>query len=234
MMAAKSRRNTMRKITASAFVSLDGVMQAPGGPQEDPTGGFKYGGWTHTYWDDTASAVMREVLSPPFDLLLGRKTYDIFAAYWPHVNIQDVSEFTGEIARLFNTATKYVATHSPATLGWQNSQSLGSDVATSLRDMKKKEGPRLLVQGSSNLVQTLLAQDLIDEITLLTFPLALGPGKRFFGNGTRPGAFRLAKSTVSDPGVLISRYERSGDIRTGSFAPENPSEAEIERRKNLT
>jgi dihydrofolate reductase len=224
----------MRKIVASAFVSLDGVMQAPGGPQEDPTGGFKYGGWTAPYWDEALSAVMEEILSTPFDLLLGRKTYDIFAAYWPYVKTEDVSEFTGEIARLFNSATKYVATHSSDTLGWQNSQSLGRDVVATLRDLKKKEGPALLAQGSSNFVQTLLAHDLIDEVTLLTFPLAFGTGKRFFGHGTKPGAFTLAKSTVSDTGVLVARYERSGDIKTGSFAPENPSEAEIERRKNLT
>lgn len=224
----------MRKIAASAFVSLDGVMQAPGGPEEDPTGGFKYGGWTASYWDDALSAAMDKALSTPFDLLLGRKTYDIFAAHWPHVNTDDVSALEGEIARLFNSVTKYVATHSPATLDWQNSQSLGSDVVATLRDLKKKDGPALLVQGSSDLVQTLLTHDLIDEVMLLIFPLALGKGKRFFGDGTMPGAFKLTKSTVSASGVLIASYERSGGIETGSFALENPSEAEIERRKNLT
>lgn len=224
----------MRKILASAFVSLDGVMQAPGGPQEDPTGGFTYGGWTAPYWDDALSAVMGEVLSTPFDLLLGRKTYDIFAAHWPYAKTEGVSDIEGEVARLFNSATKYVATHSPGALGWQNSQSLGRDVVATLRDLKKKDGPALLVQGSSNFVQTLLAHDLIDDVTLLIYPVAFGKGKRFFGDGTRPGAFKLARSTVSGTGVLVARYERAGDVRTGSFALENPSEAEIERRKNLT
>lgn len=227
----------MRKITASAFVSLDGVMQAPGGPEEDPTGGFKYGGWTAPYWDDTLNTAMDEVLAIPFDLLLGRKTYDIFAAYWPYMKTSDtrevVSDLAGEVARLFNKATKYVATHSPATLSWQNSQSLGRDVVATLRDLKKKDGPALLVQGSSNFAQTLLAHDLIDEVTLLIFPLALGKGKRFFGDGSRPGAFKLTKSVTSGTGALVARYERAGDVKAGSFASDNPSEAEIQRRKNL-
>ena len=227
----------MRKIIASAFVSLDGVMQAPGGPEEDPTGGFKYGGWTAPHWDDALSAAMDEVLAKPFDLLLGRKTYDIFAAYWPYMKAGDASEaiedLAGDVARLFNKATKYVATRSQATLSWQNSQSLGSDVVATLRDLKKGSGPALLVQGSSNFVQTLLAHDLIDEITLLTFPIALGKGKRFFGEGARPGGFKLTKSVTSGTGVMVGRYERSGDVTTGSFAGDNPSEAEIERRKTL-
>ncbi|WP_119274056.1 dihydrofolate reductase family protein [Taklimakanibacter deserti] len=224
----------MRKIVASAFVSLDGVMQAPGGPDEDPTGGFKYGGWTAPYWDDALSAVMDELLSAPFDLLLGRKTYDIFAAYWPHVKTEGADELTGKITRLFNGATKYVATHSPDTLGWHNSQSLGRDVVATLRDLKQKDGPALLVQGSSNFVQTLLAHQLIDEVTLLTFPVALGKGKRFFGDGTKPGALKLTKSTVSGSGVLVARYEPDGDVKTGSFAADDPSAAEIERRNDLT
>lgn len=209
----------MRKIVASAFVSLDGVMQAPGGPEEDPSGGFKYGGWTAPLWDDTLGAAMDEVLAKPFDLLLGRKTYDIFAGYWPHVNpdANDLSALEGEVARLFNKGTKYVATHEPATLGWEKSKSLGNDVVATLRDLKKQDGPTLLVQGSSNLVQTLLTNELIDEITLLIFPLALGKGKRFFGEGTLPGALKMTKSVTSGTGVLIARYERAGDIKTGSF-----------------
>lgn len=227
----------MRKIIASAFVSLDGVMQAPGGPEEDPTGGFKYGGWTAPHWDDALSAVMDEVLATPFDLLLGRKTYDIFAAYWPYLKAQDTSavieDLAGDVARLFNKATKYVATRSQAQLSWQNSRSLGSDAVATLRDLKKERGPALLVQGSSNFVQTLLAYDLIDEVTLLTFPIALGTGKRFFGEGSRPGGFKLTRSVTSGTGVLVGRYERSGDVTTGSYAADNPSEAEIERRKTL-
>ncbi|MER8469327.1 dihydrofolate reductase family protein [Mesorhizobium sp. M1328] len=215
----------MRKIIAATFVSLDGVMQAPGGPQEDPVGGFKFGGWTFHYWDDVMGAAMGETFSKPFALLLGRKTYDIFAAHWPY-------QKSGPIAESFNAVTKYVATHRPDTLSWQNSQPLGSDVVATLRRMKQEDGPDLLIQGSSELIQTLLANDLIDEISLLIFPLVLGKGKKLFGRGTIPAAFKLTRSQVSTTGVLMASYERSGEIKTGSFAPEQPSEAEIERRKN--
>lgn len=215
----------MRKIIAATFVSLDGVMQAPGGPQEDPVGGFKFGGWTFHYWDDVMGAAMGETLSKPFALLLGRKTYDIFAAHWPY-------QKNDPIADSFNAVTKYVATHRPDTLSWQNSQPLGSDVVARLRRMKQEDGPDLLIQGSSELIQTLLANDLIDEISLLIFPLVLGKGKKLFGSGTIPAAFKLTRSQASTTGVLMASYERSGEIKTGSFAPEQPSEAEIERRKN--
>lgn len=228
----------MRKVIDAAFVSLDGVMQAPGGPEEDPTGSFTHGGWTAPYWDDAIGAAMGEVFSGPFDLLLGRKTYDIFAAHWPYVETDPTAssfdQLSSEIARTFNTITKYVATHSPETLTWQNSQPLGSDIVAALRDLKQKDGPRLLIQGSSALIQTLLANDLIDEFRLLIYPLVLGRGKRLFGNGTLPAAFRLTKSTVSPSGVLIANYERAGEVKAGSFALETPSEAEIERRKRLT
>ncbi|WP_376703565.1 dihydrofolate reductase family protein [Mesorhizobium sp. ISC25] len=215
----------MRKIIAATFVSLDGVMQAPGGPQEDPVGGFKFGGWTFHYWDDVMGAAMGETFSKPFALLLGRKTYDIFAAHWPY-------QKSGPIADSFNAVTKYVATHRPDTLSWQNSQPLGGDVVATLRRMKQEDGPDLLIQGSSELIQTLLANDLIDEISLLIFPLVLGKGKKLFGSGTIPAAFKLTRSQASTTGVLMASYERSGEIRTGSFATEQPSEAEIERRKN--
>ncbi|MER8866753.1 dihydrofolate reductase family protein [Mesorhizobium sp. M0751] len=215
----------MRKIIAATFVSLDGVMQAPGGPQEDPVGGFKFGGWTFHYWDDVMGAAMGETFSKPFALLLGRKTYDIFAAHWPY-------QKNDPIADSFNAVTKYVATHRPDTLSWQNSQPLGGDVVATLRRMKQEDGPDLLIQGSSELIQTLLANDLIDEISLLIFPLVLGKGKKLFGSGTIPAAFKLTRSQASTTGVLMASYERSGEIKTGSFAPEQPSEAEIERRKN--
>ena len=227
----------MRKIVAAAFVSLDGVMQAPGGPEEDPTGGFKFGGWTAAYWDAALAEFVGGYFSSPFDLLLGRKTYDIFAAHWPYIGNSEASKvgpLEMEIARTFNRVTKYVATHSPATLTWQNSQALGSDIVASLRALKKQDGPHLLIQGSSNLVQTLLAHDLIDEFRLLIYPLVLGKGKRLFGEGTMPGAFKLVNSGVSPSGVLTATYERAGDVRKGSFAPERPSQAEIERRKSLT
>jgi dihydrofolate reductase len=189
----------MRKIVAGAFVSLDGVMQAPGGPEEDPTGGFEYGGWTATYWDDVIGGAMGDTFSVPFDLLLGRKTYGIFAAHWPHMDVDPATSkfdpFEIEIARMFNRATKYVATHSPSTLPWQNSQSLGSDIVATLRDLKKKNGPTLMVQGSSNLIQILLAHDLIDEFRLLIYPLVLGKGKRLFGEGHVPS---LQADQISD------------------------------------
>ena len=214
----------MRKIIAATFVSLDGVMQAPGGPEEDPTGGFEFGGWTFHYFDEVAGAAMGELFSKPFDLLLGRRTYDIFAAHWPYQK--------DPIADVFNPAKKYVATHRPDSLTWQNSQSLGADIVATLRRLKQEDGPDLLIQGSGNLIQTLLANGLIDEIRLMIFPLVLGKGKRLFGDNAMPAAFRLAKSETSTTGVIMATYERAGEIRTGSFAQEKPSEAEIERRKN--
>ena len=215
----------MRKITAATFVSLDGIMQAPGGPEEDPVGGFEYGCWTFHYWDDVMGAAMGETFSKPFALLLGRKTYDIFAAHWPY-------QENDPIADSFNAVTKYVATHRPETLSWQNSQSLGDDVVATLRQLKQEDGPDLLIQGSSELIQTLLANHLIDEISLLIFPLVLGKGKRLFGNGTLPAAFKLTRSQASTTGVIMATYARGGEIKVGSFVPEKPSEAEIERRKN--
>jgi dihydrofolate reductase len=216
----------MRKIVAATFVSLDGVMQAPGGPQEDPAGGFKFGGWTFHYWDDAMGAVMGETFSKPYALLLGRKTYDIFAAHWPH-------QKDDPIAESFNAVTKYVATHRPDSLSWHNSQSLGPDAVATLRKLKTEDGPDLLLQGSSDLIQTLLAHDLIDEISLLIFPLVLGKGKRLFGEGTMPAAFKLTRSQASSTGVIMASYGRSGEIKVGSFAPEKLSEAEVERRKDL-
>jgi len=214
----------MRKIIAATFVSLDGVMQAPGGPEEDPVGGFKFGGWTFHYFDEVAGTAMEELFSKPFDLLLGRRTYDIFAAYWPYQK--------DPIADAFNPATKYVATHRPDSLTWQNTQSLGPDVVARLKELKQEEGPDLLIQGSGNLIQTLLANGLIDEIRLMIFPLLLGKGKRLFGDGAMPAAFKLAKSQASTTGVIMATYERGGEIKTGSFAMERPSEVELERRKN--
>ena len=214
----------MRKIIAATFVSLDGVMQAPGGPEEDPVGGFKFGGWTFHYFDEVAGVAMDELFSKPFDLLLGRRTYDIFAAYWPYQK--------DSIADAFNPATKYVATHRPDTLTWQNTQSLGPDIVATLRRLKQEDGPDLLIQGSGNLIQTLLANGLIDEIRLMIFPLLLGKGKRLFGDSAMPAAFKLVKSQASSTGVIMATYERSGEIKVGSFVTQEPSDAEIERRKN--
>jgi dihydrofolate reductase len=228
----------MRKIVAGAFVSLDGVMQAPGGPEEDPTGGFRHGGWTAAYWDDAISAAMDETFAAPFDLLLGRKTYDIFAAHWPYIEVDPeksaFDKLNADVARTFNAAIKYVATRSPQTLAWQNSELLGSDIVATLKELKVKPGPMLLIQGSSDLIQTLLKHDLIDEFRLIIFPLVLGKGKRLFGDGTTPAAFRLTKSRTSPNGALIATYEHAGDVKTASFAMETPTAAELERRKRLS
>jgi len=217
----------MRKIVAGAFVSLDGVMQAPGGPPEDPSGGFTHGGWTVPYWDEPMGRFMDEIFSKPFDLLLGRKTYEIFAAHWPYIEGGD------PIAERFNAVTKYVATSSPEPLAWQNSVALQSDVAAAIGRLKQEDGPDLLTQGSSVLLQTLLAHDLIDEFRLLVFPLILGSGKRLFGGGANPGALRLTETSVSTTGVTMSVYERAGAISVGSFELEHPSEAEMARRERM-
>lgn len=217
----------MRQVVAAAFVSLDGVMQAPGGPPEDPTGGFALGGWTVPYWDEPMGQFMGEMFARPFDLLLGRKTYEIFAAHWPFVGDAE------PIAAPFNAARKYVATSGTAPLAWNNSVALRGDVAGAIARLKQEDGPVLLTQGSSVLLQTLLAHDLIDEFRLLTFPLLLGPGKRLFGAGARPGALKLAASAVSTTGVIMSVYERAGAVRTGSFELPQPSPAELARRERM-
>ncbi|TGV12347.1 dihydrofolate reductase [Mesorhizobium sp. M8A.F.Ca.ET.173.01.1.1] len=214
----------MRKIIAATFVSLDGVMQAPGGPEEDPVGGFKFGGWTFHYFDEVAAAAIEDLFSKPFALLLGRRTYDIFAAYWPYQK--------DPIADAFNPATKYVATHRPDTLAWQNTHALGPDIIAALRRLRQEDGPDLLIQGSGNLIQTLLANGLIDEIRLMTFPLLLGKGKRLFGDAAMPAAFKLVKSQASTTGVIMATYERAGEIEVGSFVTGEPSDAELERRRN--
>jgi dihydrofolate reductase len=227
----------MRKIVSPAFVSLDGVMQAPGGPDEDPTGGFTLGGWTAPYWDDALGEAMAESFARPFDLLLGRKTYDIFAAHWPHVAVDPASSGydpgEAQIATTFNDVTKYVASRTRPALAWRNSEWLGEDAAAAVRALKQGDGPDLLTQGSSDFVQTLLAEDLVDELRLLIYPVVLGRGKRLFGAGARPGAFTMTRSMTSPSGVVIVTYARAGAVRTGSFALDTPSDAELERRRQL-
>jgi dihydrofolate reductase len=215
----------MRQVIAATFLSLDGVMQSPGGPDEDPTGGFAHGGWVVNYWDDETGRAIDEAMARPFDLLLGRKTYEIFAAHWPYSREQPVAD-------KFNAATKYVATSSTQALVWGKAVAL-HDPAADVARLKKEEGPDLLIQGSGQLVQTLLAHDLIDSMTLLVFPLLLGPGKRFFGGGTAPAALKLTGSRVSTTGVTISTYVRDGEIRPGSFVPAQPSERELARREKM-
>ena len=218
----------MRKVIASAFVSLDGVMQAPGGPEEDPTGGFKFGGWTAGYFDQVLGEVMGEVFSQPFELLLGRKTYEIFAAHWPYAE-GGSDDF---IAKLFNNAVKYVATSSNAPLAWTNSRAIHAP-ATDVARLKREDGPDLLIQGSSGLIQTLLAHDLIDEIRLLVYPVVLGSGKRFFGNGTKPTQLKLERSRTSSTGVTVNIYTPAGAVKTGSFQSREPSAAELARRERM-
>ncbi len=218
----------MRKVIVGAMTSLDGVMQAPGGPTEDPTGGFKFGGWVFPYFDETLGQAVGDLFGKPFDLLLGRKTYDIFAAYWPYVGKED------SIGPVFDRVTKYVATRNPELkLNWQNSQALGRDVIASLKKLKGADGPDLLTQGSTNFLHTLFANDLVDEISLTLFPVVLGKGKRLFADGAAPHAWTLVNSKTSPRGVMLNRYARAGDVATGSFAADHPSAAEIERRKNL-
>jgi dihydrofolate reductase len=202
----------MRKLVVLSFISLDGVMQAPGGPEEDTSGGFKYGGWTVPYFDDFSGDVMSEQMSMPFDLLLGRKTYDIFAAYWPK---QDPA---GPVADPFNKATKYVVSNHQPELTWKGSVLIDGDVVAKLKELKQEDGPMLQVHGSGNLIQTLLKNDLVDELWLKTFPVTLGSGKRLFAEGTMPAAFELTDSKVSPKGVIVANYKRAGDVETGSFA----------------
>lgn len=219
----------MRKIIVGAFVSLDGVMQAPGGPDEDPVGGFKYGGWVAPYFDESAGSLVGELFSHPFDLLLGRKTYDIFAAYWPYAGPEE------PLGALFDKVTKYVATHNASfQLNWKNSELLGADAVAALRKLKTQEGPDLLTQGSTDFLQTLLTHDLVDEMQIMTFPLILGKGKRLFGESVSPAAFTLQRTRASDRGVVFSRYVRAGEVKTGSFAAEHPSPEELQRRAQLS
>jgi dihydrofolate reductase len=219
----------MRKIIVATFTSLDGVMQAPGGPREDPTQGFGFGGWTAPYFDATLGAAMGEIFGRPFDLLLGRKTYDIFAAHWPYV-----TDPNDPIAGLFNQVTKYVASRSNPKLNWQNSQLLGTDIVASLKALKGGDGPDLLVQGSSGLLQTLWKNRLVDEFSVLIFPVVLGNGKRMFGDGAMPGGLKLLKSQVYPTGVIVANYASAGEVKVGDFQLAEPSEAELERRRTLT
>jgi len=217
----------MRKVVAAAFVSLDGVMQAPGGPEEDPTGGFRHGGWTVHYWDDASGQAVDKLHAAPFDLLLGRRTYEIFAAHWPYVAESD------PIGRLFNRATKYVASRSNPPLSWQNSVALRGEAAAAVATLKREDGPTLLIWGSGVLIQALLAEGLIDQFDLFVFPVLLGPGKRLFGERARAAGLKLVRSQASSTGVMMSTYERAGEVRTGSFALEQPTDAELERRRKL-
>jgi dihydrofolate reductase len=208
----------MRELILNTFLTLDGVMQAPGGPEEDGSGGFAHGGWSVSYWDEVMGQVMGEATSRPFDMVLGRKTYDIMAAYWPHAPEE-------EGAKIFNDATKYVASRGRPTLEWQNSVLIEGDAAEGIAALKQEEGPELQVHGSGDLIQTLLAQDLVDRYRLWIFPVVIGSGKRLFAEGAVPSGLRLVGSKVSTTGVIMATYEPAGGIEVGSFALEEPGEA---------
>ncbi len=201
----------MRELIVSTFLTLDGVMQAPGGPGEDDSGGFAHGGWSVNYWDEQMAQVMDEAVSTPFDLLLGRRTYDIFAAYWPHASDEDG-------ATPFNDATKYVASRSHPALEWSPSVLIEGDAADGIAALKREDGPELQVHGSGDLIQTLLRHNLVDQYRLWVFPLVIGSGKRLFAEGTSPSGLKLVDSKVSTTGVMIGTYEPAGEIEPGSFA----------------
>jgi dihydrofolate reductase len=213
----------MRKLAVNTMMSLDGVMQAPGGPDEDPTGGFTHGGWGATYIDDE---MMRRVAeSAPYELLLGRGTYEIFAAHWPYDE--------GPIADHLNSTRKHVASRTLDRVDWNNSTLITGDVAEYVATLKRQDGPEIQVHGSPGLIQTLLEHDLIDEYRMWIFPVVIGTGKRAFGDGAIPVALKLVDSNVSNTGVTINIYERAGEIKSGSFEFDEPTDAEIERRKRL-
>jgi dihydrofolate reductase len=213
----------MRKLIVLSFITLDGVMQAPGGPEEDPSGGFKYGGWSVGYFDDVLGNVMTEQMGHPLDLLLGRKTYDIFAAYWPRAGDDDPA------ARVINRARKYVVSHRPVNLDWKTTVPISGDVAEKIKQLKNEDGPEIQVHGSGNLIQTLLKNDLVDEFWLKTFPVALGSGKRLFAEGTIPAGFTLRESKISPSGVVVSSYARAGEVKLGSFELPRSSEGATRR-----
>jgi len=201
----------MRKLIVSTFLTLDGVMQAPGGPGEDDSGGFAHGGWTVNYWDEQVGQFMTETMSAPFAFVLGRKTYDIFAAHWPHASEDDG-------AKQMNDATKYVASRSHPTLEWSHSVLVEGDAAEGIAALKEEDGPELQVHGSANLIQTLLRHNLVDQYRLLIFPVVIGSGKRLFSDGTIPSGLQLVDSTVSTTGVVMATYEPAGEIVAGTFA----------------
>jgi dihydrofolate reductase len=216
----------VRRLAVNSFVSLDGIMQAPGGPFEDPSGNFTHGGWNVTFWDEVMSSIMAEDFERPKDLLLGRKTYEIFAAHWPYISDDPVADH-------LNSRTKYVVSRTLDQTTWHGSVLIKGDAGEAVARLKQQAGPDLEVSGSSELIQTLLRCDLVDELRVWTFPVLLGHGKRLFGTGTMPAGLRLIRCDTSTTGVVIARYERAGDVPLGSFQLEEPTEAEVRRRRSL-
>jgi dihydrofolate reductase len=217
----------MRRLIVSAFVSLDGIMQAPGGPEEDPTGGFTLGGWMFNYSDEGMDISASGFDGKDRELVLGRRTYEIFEAYWPY------QRGDNPIAKTLNAAKKYVASRTLTTLHWNNSTLLHGDVVSAITALKTQPGPDLQIIGSGNLIQTLQAASLIDEYNVWTFPVVLGRGKRLFSETAKPSALRLVRSQVSTTGVVMSTYVPGGDIQPGSFPSSEPSEKELVRRKKM-
>jgi dihydrofolate reductase len=218
----------MRKLNVVSFITLDGVMQAPGGPEEDPTGGFRHGGWVAGYFDSFFGKVMVKQMSKSFDLLLGRKTYEIWAAHWPYVNTNE-----DPIAAGINNARKYVASKTLTKLEWSNSELIKGDLVKEVKKLKNQGGPEIQVHGSGDLIQTLLKHDLVNELWLKIFPITLGVGKRLFAEGTIPVGYKILESEISPSGVIVATYGRTGEVKTGSFALETPTEAELARRKQI-
>ena len=219
----------MRKLIVGAQVSMDGVMQAPGAPTEDPTRGFRFGGWAMPYFSQEFGEEIDRVFSEKFDLLLGRRTYEIFAAYWPYYD-EDAPH--GSIARMFKDIRKYVVSRSgEVDTGWAGSVLL-RDIAD-IKRLKQEDGPNLVTQGSTELVHALLANDLVDAISIFTIPVVLGGGKKLFADGSAPHSFRLTRSRVSSNGLMIGHYEREGEVRIGNTSLESPSEREVARQARM-
>jgi len=235
----------MRRIRGSVFVSLDGVMQAPGGPSEDPTGGFEHGGWLPQFFDEDVGGAIEAFFAGDYDLLLGRRTYEIFAAYWPYVGgdatgIGEIFERAGkdegeaaaiEMGEAFTRANKYVLTRGTPDLGWSNSHRIGS--IDELRALREADGPDLLIQGSSTLYPALIAQGLLDRLTLMTFPVVLGGGKRLFGQGIPARALRMIESSVTRSGAVIATYEPAGKVEHGWAGPQSTSDREESRQRAM-
>lgn len=216
----------MRKIVTNSFVTLDGIMQAPGGPQEDMSGDFKYGGWSVNYWDDVMMKTMEEASQTPYDLLLGRKTYEIFAAHWPFLE-------NDPMADKFNKATKYVATKTLRAPTWKNTTILNGDFVQQIKKIKSQDGIEIQVHGSANLLQTLFRHQLADEMRVWIFPAVVGKGKRLFEEETLSSNLKMIDSKVSGSGVIIATYVPNGEISIGSFALEDPTALEVDRRKKV-
>src|SRR3989344_5374499 len=228
----------MRKIIIQSFITLDGVIQAPGGPHEDPSGGFTHGGWAVNYFDEAMMNAMGDLNTKPFALLLGRRTYEIFAAHWPFVKEKHgenpkESAIDDPFADALNTARKYVVSEVPLALSWNNTTTIRGDVVEEIQKLKDEDGPELQVHGSGNLIQTLLKHDLVDEFRLMIFPITLGGGKKLFADGTQPLAFKLVRSAISSTGVIMAVYEKAGAVQIGTAEFKTPTDAELARRMRL-